>query len=365
MIRLAKPSVPHFDKISKQFKEVLESGMLTNSKYVEIFENNCGSFLKNKNSIAVASGTSALLLAINVLNLKGEVIIPSFTFSSTGHSLIWNKIKPVFADINPETFNIDPKDIERKITKKTSAIIAIHCFGNPADIKSIENIAKKYNLKVIYDAAHAFGSKFQGASVAKFGNASIFSFTPTKVLTTAEGGLIVVKEKKLVSKIKAGRNNGDSFNRQEEFLGITARMNEFSAILGIANLNSLKKDLKRRLKIVEYYKRRLGKLPGIKFQKVNNNDFSSYKDFAIITTQGKKVRNSLLNKLHKNNIQAKSYFYPPLHRKKVYKKYCRNIKLPNTDWLSDRIISLPLYSSIPLKEVAKVCQAIEDFIRNK
>ena len=359
-IRLAKPTVPLITKLINPYSEVLKSGMLTNAKYVSLFENKFGAFLKNPNAAAVSSGTSALMLAVISLGLKGEVILPSFTYSSTGHVLLWNNLKPVFADINPETFNLDPTDIARKINKNTSAIMAVHCFGNPADISAIQTIARRHRLKVIYDAAHAFGSRYHGRSVATYGDASIFSFTPTKVITTAEGGIITVKDKNLIPKIKLGRYNGDSFNRQEEFLGITARLSEFNAILGLENLKTFSKNLKRRLKLINYYKQKLSPLPGLSFQKIDPQDFSVYKDMVVIINAGRKTRDIVLTCLHQNNIEAKTYFYPPLHHKKVYRQY--RSPLPQTDWVANRIISLPLYSSMPLKEIDKVCRVIKEGI---
>lgn len=365
LIRLAKPSVPPVTKLIKRYQEVLRTGMLTNAKYVAKFEKACGQFLGNRNVVAVENGTAGLMLAIIALKLKGEVILPSFTYSSTGHVLLWNGLKPVFADIDPLTFNLDPKDVERKITKHTSAIMPVHCFGNPANIDAIQKLARKYKLKVIYDAAHAFGSLYKGQSLAKFGDAVVYSFTPTKVLTTAEGGLVAVKDKKLVPVLKLGRYNGDSEKREEEFLGITARMTEFSAILGLENLKRFKNDLAKRRKLVHYYQHELQNISRIMFQKVSSNNFSVYRDMAIIVNGPQKLRDQLLDKLHKNNIQAKAYFYPPLHKKIVYRKWTKHLNLPNTEWITDRVISLPLHSGMKFSEVDKVCKIIKEFINKE
>lgn len=365
LIRLAKPAVPPITKLVKRYQEVLRTGMLTNAKYVAKFEKACGQFLGNRNVVAVENGTAGLMLAIIALKLKGEVILPSFTYSSTGHVLLWNGIKPVFADIDPLTFNLDPKDVERKITRKTSAIMPVHCFGNPVDIAAIEKLARKHKLKVIYDAAHAFGSLYKGQPLAKFGDAVVYSFTPTKVLTTAEGGLVAVKKQSLVPLLKLGRYNGDSVNLKEEFLGITARMTEFSAILGLENLRSLKKHLAKRLKLVRYYQKKLKNVAEIIFQKISPGNFSVYRDMTIVINGPRKLRNELLVKLHKNNIQAKSYFSPPLHKKTVYRKWSQNLKLPNTGWLADRIIDLPLHAELTFSEIDKVCNIIKSFINKE
>ena len=366
MIPLTRPTLPKITSILGKLKDIFKTGMITNSKYVKEFEKRCSKFLGSKNVIAVSSGTSALILSFKCLNLKGEVILPSFTFTSSAHSLLWLGLTPVFADINPETFNIDSDSIEKKITSKTTAILATHVFGNPCDIDKIQKIAKKHNLKVVYDAAHAFGSKYKNKSVSNFGNVAIFSFTPTKILTTGEGGLIVVKDKGLANMMKIGRNNGDSFNREEEFLGLTARMNEFSAILGIEGLKEIKKNLKRRIEMVNLYKQKLANVPGISFQKIKGSYFSAYKDLAILVDKNKFgiSRDDLLKELLKRKIETKVYFFPALHRKKVYQKY-RGTSLPVTDFVSNRIMSLPLYSHMPKSYVIKVCTIIKKLYKRK
>lgn len=366
MIPLIRPTLPKLSSIQKKLRGTFKSGMITNSKYVREFEQRCAKFLGVKSVVAVSSGTSALILSLKCLGIKNEVIIPSFTFASSGHSLLWLGLTPVFADVNKETFNIDPVSIKKKITSKTTAILATHVFGNPCQIDRIQKIAKKYNLKVIYDAAHAFGSKYKQKSVAHFGDISVFSLTPTKVLTTGEGGLIVARDKKLARILKLGRNNGDSLNREEEFLGISARMNEFSAILGIEGLKILPKSLRMRLKLVNLYKKELAELVGISFQEITPNGFSVYKDLTILVDEKKFgiSRNNLLKELLKNNIETKVYFSPPLHKKKVYRKY-RRISLPQTDSLSHRIMSLPLYSYMPEDNVMKVCSAIKNSYKKR
>jgi dTDP-4-amino-4,6-dideoxygalactose transaminase len=365
MIPLTRPTLPSLHAMQAKMKHVFKSGMLTNAKYTQSFENKCAHFLGVRDSVAMSSGTSALMLVAKCLGLKGEVILPSFTFTSTGHSLLWNNLKPVFVDIDPETFNIDTDLIEKKITKKTCAIWATHVFGNPCDIDSIERIARKHNIKVIYDAAHAFGAMYNEKSVAHFGDISIYSFTPTKVLSTAEGGLAVAKSKKVTKLLQLGRNNGDSFNRKEEFLGISARMNEFSAILGIESLKEFKKYLKRRISMVKLYHTELRDVHGISFQKILPNAVSSHKDMAILvdaTVYGTS-RNVLLTTLSNKNIQAKVYFDPVLHKKRVYEKY-KNISLPNTEYVHSAIVSLPLYSHMSEKEVKTVCTVIKKLAKH-
>lgn len=365
MIPLARPTLPKLSSLEKKLKDVFQSGQLTNAKYTAEFEKRCAEFLGAENVAALSSGTAALTLLLKCLNLKGEVILPSFTFTSDVSALLWCGLRPVFADIDPETFNLSPDLIEKKITNKTSAILATHVFGNPCEIEKIELIAQKNNLKVIFDAAHAFGSTHKGRSVFQFGDASIVSFTPTKVMTTAEGGLAAVKDKGLIKLLKLGRNNGDSFDRGEEFLGLTARMNEFSAILGLESLKILNSSLKRRMKIIDLYKKELSGLTGLTWQKITPGAFSVYKDFAVLVDEKKfgLSRDDLLRELLKRKIETKTYFYPPLHKKNIGKDF-DNSALPQTDYVSAHIMSLPLYSHMPEEYVVKVCSVIKKLYKN-
>ncbi len=360
MIPLLRPALPELKSLQSKLKDVFKSGMLTNAKYVREFEERCAKFLAVKEVVALANGTSAIILSLKCLGIKGEVILPSFTFTSTAHSLLWCGLKPVFIDIDKETFNIDPSLIEEKITSKTTAILPVHVFGNPCKIGEIQKIARKHKIKVLYDGAHAFGSKYKGKSVAYFGDVTIFSLTPTKVITTAEGGLVATQDSNLARILRLGRNNGDSVNRAEEFLGVSARMTEFSAILGVEGIKILPKCLKRRLKLVNLYKKLLVRIPGISFQKITEFSSPVFRDLTILIDKDKfgLSRDELLKELLKRNIETKVYFYPPIHKKKVYKKY-QDIFLPNTDFVSAHIMNLPFYSQMPISYVKKVCSVIK------
>ncbi|MBI4234990.1 DegT/DnrJ/EryC1/StrS family aminotransferase [Candidatus Peregrinibacteria bacterium] len=359
LIPLTRPTLPKIESLTDKIAEILKSGMITDSKYVRLFEEECAKYLGVKYAVAVSCGTDALMMVLKCLDIKGEVILPSFTYSSGGHALLLSRIKPVFVDIEEETFNLDPKKIEAKITGNTAAIMPTHVFGNPCDIDRIEAIGRKNNLKIIYDGAHAFGSLYKNKSVAKFGDATIYSFTPTKVLTSGEGGLVVTDDRELDRKLRLAKLNGDSFNRDEEFLGFTARMSELQAILGLESLKLLDKSLQKRFKIIDYFKKVINSLDGISYQKIAPSSKSVYKDFAIIIDDKKTgfTRNELLAEFKKNNIQSKVYFDPPLHKKNVYAAY-KSLILPNTDYVSSHILSLPLYSHMPLSEVKRVIKVI-------
>lgn len=364
-IPLTRPTVGKAASLMPRIEEIFQSGMMTEGKYVKLFEKKCAQFLEAPNVVAMSNGTTALLLTLKCLNLRGEVILPSFTYSSDAHALLWCGLTPVFVDIDRETFNLDPDKIEEKITKKTVAILPTHVFGNPCEIDAIERIARKYNLKLIFDAAHAFGSRYKNKSLAARGHATIYSLTPTKVLTAGEGGLVVTTDKNLADQLRAAKLNGDNFKREKEFLGFTARMSELQAIVGLENLRIFKKTVKRRVRLVNEYKNILSKIEGIRFQRITDDCSSVYKDMTVLIDAKKTdfLRDHLLLEFKKKHIQSKVYFDPPLHKKRVYAAY-QNLALPHTDYIAAHILSLPLYSHMPLKELKKVCEVIRHLSSN-
>lgn len=355
------PTLPSPDNLVKKYKEIISSGMITNHKNVFDFEKKVAEYLGVKYAVAVNSCTSGLMLIMKVFGLKGEVILPGFTFHATAHAVVWNGLKPVFVDCNRDTYNISPLSVEKAITSRTSAVLAVHIFGNPANIIALETITKKYKLPLIFDAAHGFGAKYKDKSVGGFGDAESFSLSPTKLLVAGEGGLVTTNNKELADKVKVGRNYGDSGNYDPEFSGFNARMNEFSAILGTESLEMLEENVERRNKIVILYKALLSDLPGISFQKIEDGNRSSYKDFSILIDEGKfgLSRNKLVEALTLENIGVKKYFYPAVHLQKAFKQYSNNQKLINTENISNNSLSLPLYSHMSLETVKKIGESIQ------
>jgi len=364
-IPITRPTLPITAILKKRYAKIIKSGMLTNSRNVLEFEKNVARYLKVRNTIAVNSCTSGLMLVLKSLGLKGDVIIPSFTFHATAHAIIWNGLRPVFVDCDPETYNIDINDLEKKITKNTSAILAVHIFGNPCDIESLEKISKKYRLRLIFDAAHGFGSKYKKSNIGRFGDAETFSLSPTKLLTTGEGGIVATNCDDLAAKIRIGRSYGDPGTYNCEFSGLSARMSEFSAILGIESLKILEKNVNRRNKIANLYKKCLGKIPGINFQRVELRNRSSYKDFSILIDKKKFGidRDVLFEAMRAKGVEVKKYFYPPVHRQKAFSDFVQHSylkSLKNTEKLSLNLLSLPLFSHISETTVMSICFVIEN-----
>jgi dTDP-4-amino-4,6-dideoxygalactose transaminase len=364
------PTTPPWNSLKNKYKDIISSGMLTNSKLVCEFESKIANYLGVKYAVAVSSCTCGLMLVLKVLNLKGEVILPSFTFHATAHSLIWNNLKPIFVDCDLGTFNIDPIEVKKAITSNTCAILAVHIFGNPADVDSLSNIAKKNKLKLIFDAAHGLGSEHNGMHVGTFGDAEVFSLSPTKLLTCGEGGLVATNNKDIADKVRIARNYGDSGNYNCEFSGFNSRMGEFSALLGLEGLKMLDTNVSKRNKIFNLYKRLLINIPGITFQKILPFNKSSFKDISILIEENKfgLNRDVIAKALLAENISVKKYFYPAVHKQKTFLSFVENNrKLVNTNIVSHGSLSLPVYSHINMLDVEKICLAIQRiyFYRDK
>jgi dTDP-4-amino-4,6-dideoxygalactose transaminase len=341
-------------------RTILSSKQLTSGTYVRMFEEAAAAYLQVKYCVAVSSCTAGLLLVLKSLNLRGQVILPSFTFHATAHAVAWNGLRLVFADCDAHTFCIDAKAVRDRITSQTAAILAVHIFGNPAPVVELQEIADASNIPLIYDAAHAFGSRSRGKHIGGFGTAEVFSFSPTKLVVAGEGGLIATNEARLAEKLRAARNYGDSGNYDPEILGVNARLSEMHAALAVRGLLELDARIARRNEIRKRYQRNLEGLPGIQFQSVSDGDLSTYKDCSILVDQRKsgQTRDWLAERLRRDNIDVRTYFSPPVHMQRLYRELWDGRPLPVTEYISSSVISLPIYSSLTDECVNKVCEAI-------
>jgi dTDP-4-amino-4,6-dideoxygalactose transaminase len=351
--------LPH-DEFLNDVRRILSSRQLTNAKFVREFEEAAAEYLGVQHCVAVASCTAGLILTLRALDLQGEVILPSFTFHATAHSVLWNGLKPVFADCDPETFCIDPRAIKSQLSEKTAAILAVHLFGNPASVVNLQTIASDQGIPLIYDAAHAFGSDVNERRVGTFGTAEVFSFSPTKLLVAGEGGMVTTRDADLARKLRAARNYGDSGNYDPDLAGLNARMSEFHAALALRGLAGLDARIARRNQIRLRYEQRLGPIPGVSFQCVPYGNRSACKDFGILVdeTAFGKSRDWLVNAMEKENIQVRRYFWPPVHRQKLYCDIWDRQPLPITERISSSILNLPIYSTLSTKQIDKVCDAV-------
>lgn len=364
-----RPTLPDLKDVIEEYQSAYQSGLLTNSGIVGRLEAAVAERLGVKHCVAVSSCTSGLMMVLRALGLSGEVIVPSFTFFATGHAILWNDLTPVFANSDLDTWNVSPSDIERKITEKTSAILAVHLYGNPCDIPALEGLAQRNGLKLIFDAAHAFGSAYRGMPIGSFGDAEVFSLSPTKLLVAGEGGLVTTGDAKLAAAVRAMRNYGDIGAYNPEWLGVNARMTEFNAALALRGLSLIEAKVRRRNSIAQTYTEILSSLPGVRFQKKHPQDTTTYKDYSIHITPeiSGQTRDELANALLNQNIETKKYFYPPLHQQSLYTKFhdpARN-DLSQTEFLADGILSLPIYESLPDETIVTVAETLKRIIDSK
>ena len=362
-----RPSLPELSNVFAEYQSAYRNGVLTNASLVCRLEAAVAERLGVKHCVAVSSCTSGLMMVLRALGLTGEVILPSFTFFATGHSVLWNGLKPVFADCDPYTWNVSAADVERKITADTSAILAVHMYGNPCDIAKLEAIARRRNLKLIFDAAHAFGTQYRGVPTGSFGDAEVFSLSPTKLLVAGEGGLVTTNEPKLAAAVRAMRNYGDVGAYDPKWLGLNARMTEFNAAMALAGLPLVKAKVQRRNQIAQMYTEKLSRLPGVCFQKTHPGDIDTYKDYSVLVIPEITgvTRDQLAESLRAQNIETKKYFYPPLHQQYLYSSFHEfgATDLAQTEHVANNVLSLPIYESLPDETICIIADTFERIVR--
>ena len=358
-IQVTRSSMPEFGEYTEEIKDLWDSHWLTNAglKHRQL-ESALSEYLNTSNITLFANGHLALEYAIATFNLTGEVITTPFTFASTTHAIVRNGLIPVFCDINPTDYTIDVSRIEKLITNKTSAIIPVHVYGNVCNINRIERIAREYNLKVIYDAAHAFGVKVHGTSIANFGDASMFSFHATKVFNTIEGGAVTCKHEKISEKLSKMENFGITGSESIEYIGGNAKMNEFQAAMGLCNLRHVDKEIEKRKAVVERYIERMDNINGIKLCKCQTGVKKNYAYFPVVFDGYKLKRDEVFEKLKENDIFARKYFYPLTSSFDCYKEKFNIQETPVAKYIADRILCLPLYADLSLKDVDRICNII-------
>jgi dTDP-4-amino-4,6-dideoxygalactose transaminase len=360
LLQIASPETDCGEEFLDEVRRILASRQLTNGTRVRQLEQTAATYLGVPHCVAVSSCTAGLLLTLRVLALTGEVILPSFTFHATAHTLLWNGLKPVFVDCDERTFCIDAADVRKKVCPATAAILGVHLFGCPAPVDELEEISTQYCIPLIYDAAHAFGSTSGTRHIGIFGNAEIFSFSPTKLIVAGEGGLIATRDAALARKLRAARNYGDAGDGNPQILGLNARMSELHAALALTGFATLEWRLRRRNEIRLHYIRRLEHLPGVSFQRLPDHCKSTCKDMPVLIDESMfgASRDVLLTFLRDQSIEARRYFWPPVHRQALYANIWDRRPLPVTDRVANRILSLPIYSSLTDLEVDRICDAI-------
>lgn len=362
-INVTKSSMPPLEEYINEIRPIWNSHWLTNMgiKHKEL-QAELEKYLEVPHVTLYTNGHLALENAIAALNLPegSEVITTPFTFASTTHAIVRNRLVPVFCDVNEKDYTIDVTKIENLITDRTVAIVPVHVYGNLCDVEAIDEIAKKYGLKVIYDAAHAFAVRYKGISSANFGDASMFSFHATKVFNTIEGGAVCFKNDSLVQILNDQKNFGIHGAEEIDYVGGNAKMNEFQAAMGICNLRHLKDEIQKRKKIVEYYRDRLSGVDEIKICPEQENVEPNYAYFPVVFDGYKYTRNEIFMKLQEKNIVARKYFYPLTNSFECYRNYptAGVEKTPVAQHLALRVLTLPLYADLSLKDAEQICDVI-------
>lgn len=364
-ILVTQSSIPEMDEYINELKDIWADKWLTNNgvKHQQL-EIELSKYLNIDNVTLFNNGHMALYTILKALDLKGEVITTPFTFASTTHAIVQNGLTPVFCDINEEDYTIDVDKIESLITDKTCAIIPVHVYGFPCDVDKIKEIAKKYNLKVIYDSAHAFGVKINGNGISNYGDASMFSFHATKVFNTIEGGAIVCKDNDLVDKLNLLKNFGITGPETVVDVGMNCKMNEFSAAMGLCNLRHIDEEILKRKKIVERYIENLKDIYGIKLP--NYKEYIKYNYAYMPIVFDEEVlgisRDDIFDELANNNFFARKYFYPLIQDFDCYKNNYNSNDTPIAKKIADRVLTLPLYADLDLKVVDNICNIIKNKI---
>jgi dTDP-4-amino-4,6-dideoxy-D-glucose transaminase len=357
-IFVTQPYLPPLEEFIPYLEQIWESKILTNKgPFHRQLEEALCEYLGVEYLALFANGTLALLTALQALRITGEVITTPYSFVATAHSLLWNGIKPVFVDIDPNTLNLDPSRIEAAITTQTTAIMPVHCYGNPCDVDAIQAIADNYNLKVIYDAAHAFGVQCNDGSVLKHGDLSALSFHATKVFNTFEGGAVVCPDAKTKQHIDNLKNFGFVGETTVVAPGINGKMSEFGAALGMLQLQHIDGALARRKQIDSIYRRELGDIEGIKCVSQSGQRVANYAYFPILVEEGYPLdRDTLYQKLQDKGIFARRYFYPLITDFPMYRGLAsaNPDNLPIATEISGKVLCLPIFPNLTNDEIERV-----------
>ena len=354
----ARPYTPPLDAIVARLRPSYDNGELTNGRVVRELEERVAERLGVAHVVAMSSCTSGLMLTIQALCPEGPVLLPSFTFSASGHAVRWNGNRPIFAECDPRTFQLDLDDAEARVDD-VSAILATHIFGAPCNPGAVEELGRAQGLPVIFDAAHGFGALHRGLPLGSFGDAEVFSLSPTKTVVAGEGGLVATRHGELADRLRVGRDYGNPGGYDTQFVGLNARMSEFHAAMAVESLFLLDEQLGLRTAVAATYCAGLADIPGIDTQAIGPHDTSTYKDFSVIVdpAQFGMSRDLLVKALKADGVDTRNYFDPPVHCHQAYADL-KPSELPVTDDVCRRVTCLPMFARLPLGAVEQVVECI-------
>jgi dTDP-4-amino-4,6-dideoxygalactose transaminase len=359
-LHVGRPNIGNREALLERIGRVLDTRWLSNAGPLEHeFEQRIATIAGVKHCIAMCNATVALEIAIRALDLKGEVIVPSFTFVATAHALQWQQITPVFCDIDPNTHNLDPSKIERMITPCTTGIIGVHLWGRPCKVDALTEIAQRHNIKLLFDSAHAFGCSTNGRMIGGFGDAEVFSFHATKFVNSGEGGAVVTDNDTLAHRIRLMRNFGFSGLDKVTSIGTNGKMNELSAAIGLTNLESIKEFTRANRANFETYQNNLAGIPGISLLSYDESQSPTY-PYVVLDIDVRHTRLSrdqLLSVLHAENVLVRRYFYPGVHRMEPYSSHFphASLLLPETELIAERVLVMPTGTTVNSRDIERIC----------
>ena len=364
-LHVGRPNIGNRERLLERINSLLDRRWLSNDgPYVQQLEQSIEDMIGVKHCIAMCNGTVALEIAIRALELTGEVIVPSMTFVATAHALQWQEITPVFCDIDPVSYNIDPTCIEKMITPRTTGIIGVHLWGRPCNVEALAEIALRRNLKLVFDAAHAFGCSHNGQMIGNFGDVEVFSFHATKFFNTLEGGAVVTNNDELAAKIRLMKNFGFAAGYDNVVsIGTNGKMDEMSAAMGLTSLESIDEFITVNYRNYKQYRSELSDIPGVQLIDYNETEKNNYQ-YVILKIDENVThisRDVLVNTLHAENVLARRYFYPGCHRMEPYQSYFPHtgLLLPVTEQLTNQVLSLPSGTAVSDKDISLICEIIK------
>lgn len=361
-ILVTRSSMPAIDEYMDEIKPLWESHWLTNMGVEHRkLEDGLKEYLGIGNVALFTNGHAALECVLEAMGLSGEVITTPFSFASTTHAIARKGLTPVFADIKADDYTLDPGSIESLVTPRTTAIVPVHVYGTLCDVDSIQEIADRFGLKVIYDAAHAFGVSRNGVSSACFGDASMFSFHATKVFNTIEGGAICFKDRNLYSLLNQWKNFGITGPEDVEYVGGNAKMNEFCAAMGVCNLRHIEEEIAKRSEVEARYRENLTGVSGVKLVEPQEGVKSNHAYMPVLFDERSfgATRDEVFRELEKNGIGARKYFYPLIPDFACYRSVYSSGRVPVAKWVSNRILTLPMYADLDIEDVDRICTIVK------
>jgi dTDP-4-amino-4,6-dideoxygalactose transaminase len=368
-LHVGRPNIGNRAALLGRINDLLDRRWLTNNgPFVQEFEQRIADLLGVKHCIAMCNATVALEIAARALELHGEVIVPSFTFIATAHSLQWQEITPVFCDVDLATHNLDPMKVEAMITPRTTGIIGVHVWGRPCAIESLTEIAQRHKLKLMFDAAHAFGCSYEGQMIGNFGEAEVFSFHATKFFNTFEGGAVTTNDDNLATKMRLMKNFGFAGHDNVIYIGTNGKMSEVSAAMGLTGLESLNEFIAANRRNYAAYRAGLQDIPGIRLIAYDEAERCNYQYIVVEVDEATAGinRDELMRILQAENVLARRYFYPGCHQMEPYRSFFPHagLLLPETERLAQRVMSLPTGTAVGQEEIAAVCAIIRLAVAN-